>query len=200
MSCSEKEWLDSQLKLKSICPGVDEKVLYFIKDFLYHEDANNADVISSLFNTGYCWYFAHNLKLAFGRGRVCLTAPYSHFVWVDDNSVSYDIDGIFCEEYACLIDEEDLGTALEDFMHVPGKDNFITPAGLQILMLKHGYALNGSVYKSLEELKRIDDNDTVLRNMCSVFYLSVVKLLPSAWKDFDFDLLLSVVIDALSVL
>lgn len=50
------------------------------------------------FNNGYCFHFANMLKTTFDRGGLCLTYPYSHFVWMDDDGLAYDINGVYVKE------------------------------------------------------------------------------------------------------
>ena len=58
------------------------------------------------FRGGYCWYFAHMLRLAFNRGTVCWACPCSHFVWMDEDNVCWDIQGRVCnDEYSFFIPE-----------------------------------------------------------------------------------------------
>ena len=78
----------------------NETVLEFIAEFSNRgspdvrvEDSYEA--IRSTFRAGYCYYFAHMLKLAFGRGCVCWAAPFSHIVWVDTDGMPYDIEGVY---------------------------------------------------------------------------------------------------------
>lgn len=103
--------------LKSF-PNADEQVLYFIADFLYHEGLDNAESIRNLFHNGYCYYFANMLKRAFGRGEVCIAAPFGHFVWVDTNGLPYDIEGISSTESDCFIPDSFIGDMVKDFLHI----------------------------------------------------------------------------------
>lgn len=103
-------------------PGADEQVLKFIMDFstCTANTEEQYEIIRSLFRAGYCWHFAHLLKTTFGKGEVCVAAPFGHFVWKDDNDVTYDIEGVYCGEAFYFIPESYLGDALQDFMHIPG--------------------------------------------------------------------------------
>lgn len=111
----------------------DIKVLQFIAQFIaWHPDDCN-DILHKQFASGYCFYFAHILKIAFGRGNIRLAAPYGHIVWVDDNGTAYDIDGVYVE-HDVLIPVEVLGEGIEDFMHVPGKEGYCGPEELDRLV------------------------------------------------------------------
>lgn len=102
------------------CPKSDEKVLYFIADFLFHEGLENAETIRHQFHAGYCYYFAHMLKQAFGRGKVCVAAPYGHFVWKDEDGICYDVEGVTTSEAEYFIPESFMGDVVKDFLHIRG--------------------------------------------------------------------------------
>ena len=88
----KKDWIK---KVKSVHPKSDEQVLHFIYDFRTMQKSEAAEeAIYTQFESGYCYYFAHMLKLAFKRGEVCWAAPYGHMVWVDDDGIPYDISGV----------------------------------------------------------------------------------------------------------
>lgn len=131
--CVRRGLLDDGLKARmrqndadvaSKYPDVDPAVLEFITDFACHAAKSEAqyEVLRSTFRAGYCWYFAHMLKLAFGRGEVCWAAPFGHFVWVDTNGVPYDVEGVNFGEQEYHIPERYLGKHVRDFMRVPGDD------------------------------------------------------------------------------
>ena len=107
----------------SFCPNADESVLTFIADFLNHgvpgiSLADSNESIRRTFRAGYCYYFAVMLKTAFERGEVCWAAPFGHIVWVDDNNIPYDIEGVYESEYEYLIPVSYLGESLNDFKHI----------------------------------------------------------------------------------
>ena len=96
----KKDWIK---KVKSVHPKSDEQVLQFIYDFRTMQKSEAAEAaIYTQFESGYCYYFAHMLKLAFKRGEVCWAAPYGHMVWVDDDGVPYDISGVDYSDEAFL--------------------------------------------------------------------------------------------------
>lgn len=96
----------------------DPEVIGFIRNFLAKHNTENAvGVLQKVFSNGYCYYFAHMLKLAFQRGEVCWCAPYGHFCWLDEDEVPYDIYGICISEADYFIPEHYLGNAVADFLH-----------------------------------------------------------------------------------
>lgn len=110
-------------RMKEMCPEADDTVLQFITDFTCHSASSEAEyeIIRHTFRAGYCWHFAHILKDTFKRGEVCWTAPFGHFVWVDDNGVPYDVEGVNFGEQAYNIPESYLGDKIRDFTHIPGE-------------------------------------------------------------------------------
>ena len=101
----KKDWIK---KVKSVHPKSDEQVLQFIYDFRTMQKSEAAEeAIYTQFESGYCYYFAHMLKLAFKRGEVCWAAPYGQMVWVDDDGIPYDISGV---------DDSDTNDYIPEFM------------------------------------------------------------------------------------
>lgn len=81
-----------------------ERILQFFFPQWYMEHLIHR--ISIHFRGGYCWYFAHMLHLAFHRGTVCWACPCSHFVWMDEDNVCWDIQGrVNVNEYSFFIPE-----------------------------------------------------------------------------------------------
>lgn len=109
-------------KIKANEPDASLTVLQFIVDFTCHatQTEEEYEIIRSTFRAGYCWHFAHILKDTFRRGEVCWAAPFGHFVWVDDNKVPYDIEGLYDGEALYFIPESYLGKYVHDFTHIPG--------------------------------------------------------------------------------
>lgn len=101
--------------------GADRAVAGFIADFLLHERPENSECVRALFRAGYCYYFAHMLRTAFGRGTVCWAAPFGHFVWLDDDGTPYDVEGLYFGEATDFVPERYLGDAVLDFKRVPGQ-------------------------------------------------------------------------------
>lgn len=106
---------------------VNLNVIEFIDSITNFPDrkGNIGEHIDHLFCAGYCYYFAHMLKLAFG-GRVCWVENRSHIVWADcdincsldalQEAVAYDITGVF-DDYERIWPAEYLGETIVDFMH-----------------------------------------------------------------------------------
>lgn len=124
---------------KSREANADEIVLGFIYDFAWRKAASEEEyeIIRSLFMDGYCYYFATMLKTAFNRGEICWCAPFGHFVWVDENGVPYDIEGVSTAEAEYYIPEEYIHEGLDDFKHVPGKNFGATKAYLRNVIEKY---------------------------------------------------------------
>lgn len=103
-------------------PDAKQEVLQFIIDLTCQAAVTGlgAEVIRSTFRAGYCWHFAQLLKATFRRGQACWTAPYGHFVWMDDNGVPYDVEGVHTGECEYYIPESYLGEHVHDFLHIPG--------------------------------------------------------------------------------
>ncbi len=125
-------------KEKEIYPGSDIKVLEFIADMKFRCGDKNVEVIEKLFTSGYCWYFAHMLQQAFGRGIVCYAYYEGHFVWLDgdDEAVdfAYDINGVN-KNWEHLIPEELLGDGILDFKHIRGKQSNMEDNDIIALLL-----------------------------------------------------------------
>lgn len=103
-------------------PRKDSQVIDFIEEF-----ANRLGV--EPFMNGYCWHFAHILKSTFNRGKVCWNT-FSHFVWLDDTGIAYDIEGIYEGDNPYYVPEEFLGEALLDFKHIPDEAYCVTEEGI----------------------------------------------------------------------
>jgi len=80
-----------------ISSRANEKVIEFIDNFttLFSSlQPNETKVIVDVFSHGYCYYFAHMLKEAFGCGEIYMTADDRHIVWMYKN-IAYDINGVY---------------------------------------------------------------------------------------------------------
>ncbi len=107
-------------------PDADKIVLEFIADFLYHGAPHilleqSSESIRSTFRDGYCFYFANMLQTAFQRGTICWAAPFGHIVWLDDNNIPYDIEGVNESECEAYIPISFLGESIKDFKHIPNE-------------------------------------------------------------------------------
>lgn len=118
---SKKNFMDDILKFH---PEANKTVLQFIADFLYLHTMNpmQVELLRKQFHAGYCYYFAVMLKRAFERGTICVCGNIGHFVWVDTDGTPYDIEGVNETECDCYIPESYVGEAVNDFLHVEGKD------------------------------------------------------------------------------
>lgn len=104
----------------------DPEVIEFIRTFAAYKHAlpSEQDALRELFLSGYCYYFAHMLKTAFGDGEVYICAPYGHFVWgrkYNNAMIYYDIEGVSITEADYYIPESYLGNMVLDFKRLPGK-------------------------------------------------------------------------------
>lgn len=122
-------------------PTADTQVLQFIYKFLMHSGEENSEVIRNQFRNGYCYYFAHMLQQAFNRGTVCIAAPIGHFVWMDENQVPYDIEGVNESDCDCYIPESFLGDMVKDFLHVPGEGHGTTKSEIDELIQRYRASL-----------------------------------------------------------
>ena len=98
---------------------VNEKILWFIANFLYAQGSNNVDCIHDQFRSGYCLHFAIILKNMFKKGEICWCAPFGHIVYLEDD-IPYDIEGVCtssCEEYIPI---SYIKEGVRDFVRIPG--------------------------------------------------------------------------------
>lgn len=107
--------------------GADTHVIEFIANVMYHGVYNvfpddSAETIRSLFEAGYCYYFALMLQNAFPGGKICLCYPFGHIVYTYNN-IAFDICGVSDAEYEHLVDVSDLLYLMSDFRHVPNSDD-----------------------------------------------------------------------------
>lgn len=116
-----------QLKQKFIndCTklGADKNVIAFIADIRFHnvfhvEIDKSVETIRSLFEAGYCYYFAKMLEDVFPGGVICCCYPFSHIVYVYQR-FAYDIGGISNAEYDMHVPIVELGDFINDFRHLP---------------------------------------------------------------------------------
>lgn len=118
MKCPQPLYDKQQYITTQVNLGANPIIIEFIHDFLTHQGSDKAEILRSQFRAGYCYYFAHILKTAFKRGSVCWAAPFGHFVWKDEDGISYDVEGLYTGEYKKLIPEYYLGSAVQDFLHI----------------------------------------------------------------------------------
>ena len=77
------------------------------------------------------------LKTAFNRGEICWAAPFGHIVWVDDDGIPYDVEGVNDSECDYYIPISFLGDAIFDFMHVEGKEYSATDDDLDRIIKEY---------------------------------------------------------------
>lgn len=112
---------------RNILYGANENIITFISDILFHgvnkvSASNSVESIRSLFEDGYCYYFAKILQDAFPGGDICVCHPYGHIVYIY-GAIAYDIHGVSDSECELFIPIEKCGDHIEAFRHVPGKYN-----------------------------------------------------------------------------
>lgn len=117
---SREKWIERRVKM-----GGDIKVIVFIADILFHggngvSAEDSVETIRSLFEAGYCYYFAKILKHAFPGGQICMCCYFGHVVYVFEG-VAYDISGVSDAEHEAYVPMSEFGDGVLDFMHVPGK-------------------------------------------------------------------------------
>lgn len=119
------------------------EVLGFIERFIEHAGWRDMirdyayDTVRWLFRTGYCWHFAVMLHAAFERGKICWAAPFGHVVWVDEDGLPYDIEGLYSGEAFWFIPIEYLGESVEEFKHIRCDCDHMSKDGLIDIMKKY---------------------------------------------------------------
>ena len=103
--------------------GADAHVIEFIANVMYHGGYNvspddSTETIRSLFEAGYCYYFALMLQNAFPDGKICLCYPFGHIVYAYNN-IAYDICGVSDAEWECLVDVSDILNLMNSIRHIP---------------------------------------------------------------------------------
>ena len=182
---TEKDWIK---KVKSVHPKADEQVLQFIYDFRTMQKSEAAeDAIYTQFESGYCYYFAHMLKLAFKRGEVCWAAPYGHMVWVDDDGIPYDISGVDDSDTNDYIPEYMMESTVKDFRHVPGVVNNTTDQKIAQMVLDwhdiKSEMFGGDVTKfSLKEANKFIKSFTIYEEDFGGIYQKKKKYLKRKFK------------------
>lgn len=133
---SKREWIEREHTL-----GGDPKVIEFISGVLFHgalrvTTNDSVETIRSLFEAGYCYYFAKMLEDAFPGGIACLCYPFGHVVYVYEG-VAYDIGGVTDAEYESFIPLTWMRDGVNDFRHVPGIKCSLTADKLEDLAQKY---------------------------------------------------------------
>lgn len=122
----EEEYSEAKMRedIMKWHPEANKDVIDFIVTFNWHNGKfyDLQESIRSQFRAGYCYYFALMLKDAFERGTICWCAPFGHIVWVDDDGIPYDIEGVYDGEAEYYIPISYIQEGIADFKHVPGKE------------------------------------------------------------------------------
>ena len=118
--------------------NITNEVEQFIDDFMGGANGNShsQEILRTKFMNGYCYYFAHILKIAFKRGTICWTAPFGHFVWTDIDRKSYDIEGLYNiknHDSFYIIPEKYIKNYIYDFLHTTPSEQH-KPATKQALI------------------------------------------------------------------
>lgn len=119
--------------------GGDKAIIEFIANFRFFsvrdvEYIQSSETIGSMFENGYCYYFAKILEDAFPGGNICLCYPYGHIVYVYEE-VAYDIGGVSDAEAEYYVPLSVLGRVTQIFKHVPGPA--VTMTELEKETIKH---------------------------------------------------------------
>ena len=131
-------------------------VLAFIGRFRATAAPDPDNAIVRVFTCGYCLYFAHMLQFAMSRGHVVLAAPFNHIVWIDDDGIAYDINGIQTD-FLFPIPIGALSDGIHDFMHVHAKIGALCKE--DYIRLYQEYAPNADLYnKAVHHLETVDQN------------------------------------------
>ena len=119
------------------------------------------EIFRKIYHAGYCWHFAHTLKSVFERGTVCWAAPFSHFVWQDEDGKIYDCEGIYNGEAYYFIPEDKLDKdKFIGFRHIEGKSCDASYEYLIEIMKTYCVKNNIEYDKKAEYfLKRVENNN-----------------------------------------
>lgn len=128
--------------------GGDKSIVEFIANFRFFavrdvEYVQSSETICSMFEKGYCYYFAKILEEAFPGGTICLCYPYGHIVYVH-KEVAYDIGGVSDAEAEYYVPISVVGRGTHIFKHVPGPAVAMTE--LEKDDIKHYCEETGGVY------------------------------------------------------
>ena len=121
--------------------GGDERVISFIADIRFHgaigvDIEDSVEAIRSLFENGYCYYFAKILETAFPGGLICVCYRFGHIVYVYDE-VAYDISGVTDSEYDALIPIDEFESLAIGFLHIPGIESDATKEKVDAIAEKY---------------------------------------------------------------
>lgn len=119
--------------------GGDKPIVEFIANFRFFavrdvEYVQSSETICSIFEKGYCYYFAKILEEAFPGGTICLCYPYGHIVYVH-GEVAYDIGGVSDAEAEYYVPISILGRVTQISKHIPG--SAVTMTELEKDVIRH---------------------------------------------------------------
>ncbi len=128
--------------------GGDKPIVEFIANFRFFavrdvEYVQSSETICSLFENGYCYYFAKILEEAFPGGTICLCYPYGHIVYVYEE-VAYDIGGVSDAENEYYVPINVVEKVTQIFKHVPGHSVIMTEPEKNYI--KHYCEETGGIY------------------------------------------------------
>lgn len=115
---TKKTWEE---KMMTINPKANPAILTFIWKFVDHTGggARARQTVISLFESGYCYYFAKMLEDNFD-GELMWVKNVGHVVFMAENGVAYDISGVYYDyDETDLVPMSILGDAVEIFKHGP---------------------------------------------------------------------------------
>lgn len=132
----------------------------FIADIRFHGTYGvlaeySVETMRSLFEAGYCYYFAKMLETTFPCGEACICYQFSHVVYVLDE-VAYDISGVTDAEYEKLVRFNDLPIKhTNGFLHVPCLNEMASKEDLEIAVgsLNEVFAISAYSNKIRERSK-----------------------------------------------
>lgn len=125
---------------KSIVEFIANFRFFFVRDVEYTQ---SSETIRSLFENGYCYYFAKILEDAFPGGTICLCYPYGHIVYVHEE-VAYDIGGVSDAENEYYVPINVVEKVTQMFKHVPGLSVIMTEPEKNYI--KHYCEETGGIY------------------------------------------------------
>lgn len=111
----------------------DNEVIDFIDNFLGGQ-GERIDVLTYVYTHGYCYYFAHMLKTAFGRGHICFFLNTPHVVCQDEDKRVYDIQGELFGPFGNLLTEESAPYLTQYYKQLPKRSRSYELDGVQRLL------------------------------------------------------------------
>lgn len=97
----------------------NRQVLGFIYGMCHNKDKNYSNELSFTFRHGYCYQFACMLRDTFNRGAVCIAAPNEHIIWLDEDNIAYDVNGVYITQCEYIQVSKMNWDVLSAFLHIP---------------------------------------------------------------------------------